>query len=165
MRPAMAAAGTRSGRQAMRLLRQLEGLVGRRILGRLRLRDEQHRAPAIGDGLVDAALPASDGQRVERALPVAGPALQVEQRLDRPVELGIELAARARRTGAPPPARRSRWASRNRPRRPSCSVSGEASMASKMRRLVARSPASCAVCARSRWVSGSCGRALRAWPA
>ena len=75
----------------MRLLRQLERLVGSAILGRLRLRDQQHRAPAIGDGLVDAALPPSDGQGVERALPVAGPALQVEQRLDRPVELGVEL--------------------------------------------------------------------------
>ena len=36
-------------------------------------------------------LPPADRQRVERALPVAGPALQIEQRLDRPVELGVEL--------------------------------------------------------------------------
>ena len=38
-------------------------------------------------------------------------------------------------------------------------------MASKMRREVARSPISCAVCARRRCVSGSLGNALRAWPA
>ncbi len=57
----------------------------------------------------------------------------------------------------------SRSASRNRPRRPSCSVSGLASMASKIRRAVARSPESWAAWARSRCVSGSFGSALRAW--
>ena len=79
------------GRQPVRLLRQLQRLVGVGILQRLGLGRQQHGAAAGGGRLVDEVLAPRDGQRVERALPVLGAALQIEQRLDRPVELGIEL--------------------------------------------------------------------------
>ena len=77
--------------QPVRLLCQLEGLVGCHVLSGLRLRGQQHCASAVGDGLVDCALPPPDRQGVERTRPVAGSALQVEQRLDRPVELRVEF--------------------------------------------------------------------------
>ena len=76
-------------RQPMRLARQLEGLVGGRILRRLRLRGEQHGAPAGGHRLVDQVVALRHRQRVERGLPVLGLALQIEQRLDRPGELRV----------------------------------------------------------------------------
>ena len=87
MRPAMRGGGHEVGRQSMRLAGQLERLVGARFLRRLRLRGQQHGAAAVGHGLVDQVVALADRQRVERALPVLGPALQIEQRLDRPAEL------------------------------------------------------------------------------
>ena len=75
----------------MRLERELQRLLGRGILRGLGLGGQQHRPPAIGDVLVDEVLPLGDRQRIERALPVAGAALQIEQRLHGPVELGVEL--------------------------------------------------------------------------
>ena len=62
----------------MRLLRQLQRLVGRTVLGCLRLRGQQHGTAAVRRGLVDQVLTARDLQRIERRLPIAGAALQVE---------------------------------------------------------------------------------------
>ena len=70
--------------------RKVERLVGAGILGRLRLGGEQHGAASLGHRLVDQAVAATDRKGVERALPVAGMALQIEQRLHRPAELGVE---------------------------------------------------------------------------
>ena len=139
----------------------LSALSGLRAFQLARLGGQQHGAAAERHVLVDMAVLPGDGERVERALPIAGARLHVEQRVDAPGEradracTACSASARAASMSLP------RFASRNRPRTPSSSVSGRSSMASKARRAAARSPLSCAACARSNAVSGSFGRLRR----
>src|SRR5262249_21124529 len=74
----------------MRFERQFERLIRAGVLARLCLSREQHGTTAPRHAAIDQTIAAADSERLERALPVAGMALQVEQRFHRPAELGVE---------------------------------------------------------------------------
>ena len=57
----------------------------------MRFRRQQNGAAPLRHGLVEQILTLGDRQRGERALPILGLAHQIEQGLDRPGELAIEL--------------------------------------------------------------------------
>ena len=76
-------------RKAVGFQGQFRGLVRIALLERLRPGREQDGPPARRVGLVDEIVAARDRQGFQRARPVAGPALQIEQRVDRPAEPGI----------------------------------------------------------------------------
>ena len=90
MRPAMAAAGTRSGASRCASSASSSALSGAASSPACAWAVSSTARRRSADRLVDQAVAAGDGERVERALPVAGAALQVEQRLDRPGELRVE---------------------------------------------------------------------------
>ena len=83
--------------------REVQGALGVGFLGCLRLGGEQHGAAAVCLRPIDVAVLARYGESLERTLPVAVAALQVEQRIRCPGELGIErhgpLCEVARRLG------------------------------------------------------------------
>ncbi len=164
MRPAISAAGTSDGASRNASLARVSALSG--------LAASASRASAVSStarrrsatlGFDMAVLP-GDGQRVERALVVAGAGLHVEQRVDAPGELADRASPPARRERGPRRCRCCALASRNRPRTPSSCVSGRSSMASKARRAASRSPLSWAACARatpSTARAADCGRRCR----
>ena len=79
------------GRKPQRLARQGKRLVGVAPFQLARLRRQQHGAAAQRHALIDMAVLPGDGQRIERALVVAGARLHVEQRVDAPGEARIAL--------------------------------------------------------------------------
>ena len=86
----MAAAGTRSGASRWASRCQIEGAFVGAFFRHLRLGSQQHRATAIGNGLVDEVVALGQGQRVQGASPQLGAALQIENRLQRPAQARVE---------------------------------------------------------------------------
>ena len=91
MRPAMAAAGTRSGASRCASCASSSALSAAVSSAACACAVSSTARRRLATALSIRFCRRADRQRVERALPVAGPALQIEQRLDRPVELGVEL--------------------------------------------------------------------------